>query len=102
MADGGHQTERTIVERRQELPSERFSFGRIELRVVLSYGHGLVVCHISFYKRDKPGILLLATGGKDAEDTAICHINSRGAESLGGLCQPREKECTRNYASADV
>src|SRR5262245_57585025 len=74
-------------------------------QIVLTIGIvnvGLVVCHRSFYKRDKPGILLLTPGGKDAEDTASCHINRRGAESLGGLCQPRGKECTRNDASADV
>ncbi len=42
VADGGHQTQGAIVERRQELSRERFSFGGIERKIFLSCRHGLV------------------------------------------------------------
>src|SRR3982751_4711819 len=52
-------------------------------------------------KKGEFGILPPSAGGKDAYETTSRHINTKGTQSLGGLCRPREKECARDYPSAD-
>ena len=58
--------------------------------------------HKILNKGSESGILSLAAGGKDGYETASRHTHQRGTKSIRGLCQPREKECARDYPSADV